>query len=72
MCLGAIYWARLDRLIYANSRFEASAVGFDDTFFHEEIVKPEDLRTLQTTRMASSEALAVLRAWFDLDGRELY
>lgn len=72
MCLGAIYWARLDRLVYANSRFEASAVGFDDTFFHEEIVKPEDLRALQTTRMASGEALAVLRAWFELDGRESY
>ena len=72
MCLGAIYWARLDQLIYANSRFDAAAIGFDDAFFHEEIAKPADLRALRTTHMANDEALAVLRDWSDLRDRELY
>ncbi|HKK79173.1 MAG TPA: nucleoside deaminase, partial [Phaeodactylibacter sp.] len=39
MCLGAIYWARPDRLVYACDRRDASAVGFDDSFIYEELAK---------------------------------
>ena len=72
MCLGAIYWARLDRLYYANSRIEAAEIGFDDAFIYDEIAKPTDQRAIPTIRMASHEALAVFRAWPDLSGKVAY
>ena len=72
MCLGAIYWARLDRLYYANSRVEAAEIGFDDAFIYEEIAKPTDQRAIPTIRMATNEALAVFHAWPDLSGKVPY
>ena len=41
MCLGAIYWARLDNVYYANNREDAANIGFDDDFiYHEMVLKP--------------------------------
>ena len=37
MCLGAIYWARVSKVIYANTRHDAAAVEFDDDFIYKEI-----------------------------------
>ena len=43
MCLGAIYWAHLDKIYYANDRKDAAEIGFDDDFIYQEIaLKPED------------------------------
>ena len=72
MCLGAIYWARLDRLYYANSRVEAAEIGFDDAFIYDEFAKPTDQRAIPTVRMASHDALAVFRAWPDLAEKTHY
>ncbi len=69
MCLGAIYWARLDRLYYANTREEAAEIGFDDAFIYDEIAKPTSQRTIPTVRIASREALSVFRAWPQLVGK---
>ncbi len=44
MCLGAIYWARLDHIYYANDRKAAAEIGFDDNFIYEEIATPMDQR----------------------------
>ena len=41
MCLGAIYWAHLDRIYYANDRKDAAKIGFDDEFIYEEIITDE-------------------------------
>jgi tRNA(Arg) A34 adenosine deaminase TadA len=38
MCLGAIYWARIDRIYYGNTRVDAARIGFDDEFLYTEIV----------------------------------
>ncbi len=72
MCLGAIYWAHLDHLYYANSREEAAEIGFDDAFIYEEFTKPIDQRTIPTVRIASHEALAVFGAWPDLEDKVNY
>ena len=40
MCLAAIYWARLDRIFFANSREDAAAIGFDDALIYGEVSKP--------------------------------
>lgn len=43
MCLGAIYWARLDKMYYANNKTDAKNIGFDDSFIYDELeLKPEN------------------------------
>ena len=63
MCLGAVYWARLDKMYYGNSKADAAAIGFDDQFIYEEIdLKPTD-RKLKSERILESEALAAFKHW---------
>lgn len=63
MCLGAIYWARLDRLVFANTRQEAAAIGFDDLLIYTEIPRPVDQRKLPTLHVPNAEAGAVFAEW---------
>ena len=63
MCLAAIYWARLDRITFANSRQDAAAIGFDDELLYGEVSKPVEHRTIPTIRLALPEAKAVLDEW---------
>ncbi len=63
MCLGAIYWARIDRLYYANTRKDAAAIGFDDDFLYREVTLPLEKRTKETSRLLSGEAWAVFEEW---------
>ena len=46
MCLGAIYWARPERVIYANTKADAAAIGFDDAFIYQEMAAPKDKRKI--------------------------
>ncbi|MBS7348518.1 MAG: nucleoside deaminase, partial [Muribaculaceae bacterium] len=56
MCLGAIYWAHLDRLYYGNDKHDAANIGFDDSFIYDELdLKPEQ-RRLASSRLLSEEA----------------
>jgi len=63
MCLAAIYWARLDRLWYANGRADAAAIQFDDDWLYREVVLPPDARSLPATQLLRDEALEVFHAW---------
>ena len=63
MCLGAIYWARLDRITFANSRQDAAAIGFDDEFLYREVAKPVGDRAIPTIKLAMPEAEAVFAEW---------
>jgi tRNA(Arg) A34 adenosine deaminase TadA len=63
MCLGAIYWARLDHIYYANTRQDAARIGFDDAFLYEEIPLPIEQRMIPATRLLAPEASAVFAAW---------
>lgn len=65
MCLGAIYWARPNRVFYANTKVDAAQIGFDDQFIYEELDKPLDARALPMTQLLRDEALASFRAWAD-------
>jgi tRNA(Arg) A34 adenosine deaminase TadA len=65
MCLSAIYWARLDRLYFANSRDDAKAIGFDDAHIYEEVGKPVHERVIPTVQMHLPEAAAVFAEWHD-------
>ena len=63
MCLSAIYWARLDRIYFANSREDAAAIGFDDDFLYREVPKPIEERTIPTMKLELPEAKAVFDEW---------
>lgn len=63
MCLAAIYWARLDRITYANTREGAAAIGFDDSLIYDEVAKAIGARTIPAVRMDLPEAAAVFEEW---------
>jgi tRNA(Arg) A34 adenosine deaminase TadA len=63
MCLAAIYWARIGRLVYANTRDEAASIGFDDAFLYGEMPKDQLKRALPTAHVALEEARAVFELW---------
>jgi tRNA(Arg) A34 adenosine deaminase TadA len=63
MCLGAIYWARLDKLYFANTKQDAKDIEFDDSFIYEELDLPIEKRKIPTTQMLREEALAAFNKW---------
>ncbi len=63
MCLGAIYWARLDRLWFANARADAAAIGFDDAYIYTEIALPIPARAIPTAQLLADEARAAFAEW---------
>jgi len=63
MCLGAIYWARLAHVYFANLATDAARVGFDDAFIYREIAQPHARREIPMTQMMREQALAAFRAW---------
>jgi len=63
MCLGAIYWAHLDKVYYANDRKDAADIGFDDDFIYQEIeVKPQ-YRKKPSEILMREEGLEAFRIW---------
>ena len=65
MCLGAIYWARLDRVYYANTKADAAQIGFDDQFIYDELELPIGDRLLPMIQLMRDEALAAFQEWAD-------
>lgn len=63
MCLGAIYWARPDKMYYANTKADAAEIAFDDQFIYDEIEIPVENRKLVTEQMMREEALEAFRLW---------
>jgi guanine deaminase len=63
MCLGAIYWARPDRVYYGNTAADAAKVGFDDSFIYDEIPLPLDQRKIPMVQMMHDESIEGFRAW---------
>lgn len=63
MCLGAVYWARLSRLVFANTKDDARNIGFDDSFIYKEIELKYNERAIPTEQMMRDEALAAFQLW---------
>ena len=63
MCLGAIYWARIDRIFYGFGVQDAAAIGFDDRFIYEQLAKPLEQRQIPEIQVLDSEALEVLKVY---------
>ena len=72
MCLGAIYWARLDRVVYAGTREDAAAAGFDDALIYEELTRPPEARHIPMTSLLRDEGRRPFRAWERAEDRTAY
>ncbi len=63
MCLAAIYWARLRRIYYANTRRDAAKIGFDDEWLYCEVTRLVSRRKLPMKQLLRKEALEVFTEW---------
>ena len=65
MCLGAIYWAKVPTVYYANTNEEAASAGFDDGLIYKEIEKPINLRSIKFSHLPDEEAAKAFQIWKD-------
>lgn len=72
MCLGAIYWARLDKLYYGNTKEDAKDINFDDSFIYEEIELTPDKRQLPSENFLRDEAIKAFEQWMETDSKTEY
>ena len=72
MCLGALYWARPERIVFAATREEAAAAGFDDDRIYRELVRPIDERTLPTQHVPVDGRHRPFEAWSRQQDRITY
>ena len=63
MCLSAIYWSRLDKIYYANTREDAKNIDFDDSFIYLEIPKKISDRKIKMIQMLRDDALKAFEIW---------
>ena len=63
MCLGAIYWAHLDKIYYGNNKTDAARIGFDDSFIYDELALKREDRNKAMEELLPDEAIAAFRAW---------
>jgi tRNA(Arg) A34 adenosine deaminase TadA len=72
MCLGAIYWARIARVYFANTAADASRLGFDDSLIYRELAQPHSQRRIPMTQIMRKEASAAFREWEDRSNKIAY
>jgi guanine deaminase len=72
MCLGAAYWARLDRIVFAATRADAAAAGFDDEEIHAELARPPLRRKLIMQEALRERAVEVFSEWRRLSDKTPY
>lgn len=72
MCLGAIYWARPKRVIFANTKEDAAAIEFDDNFIYHEIGTQLEKRKIPFIHAPHSEAKKIFDAWKNWVGKKGY
>ena len=63
MCLGAIYWAHLDKIYYGNNQIDAARIGFDDSFIYHELALKREDRHKPIEELLPEEAKVAFREW---------
>lgn len=63
MCLGALYWARIEQIFFANTRQQAAGIGFDDEFLYTELIKSIEERTIPTHHVNNTYAYDAFALW---------
>jgi guanine deaminase len=72
MCLGAILWARIDAVYFANNQDDAARAGFDDAHFYREVALPPEQRELPMHWLVIDGAGGAFRLWDESPGKVLY
>jgi len=72
MCLGAIYWARIDKIFYACNRYDAKNYGFDDEYLYKEINLPIGQRKISFSQLLRKKALEAFKKWEKNEKKTLY
>ena len=72
MCLGAIYWAKIDRIYYGNNRTDARNIDFADDFIYDELNRQFDERTIPIIPLLRDEALQSFRLWQEKEDKTEY
>ena len=74
MCLGAIYWAGIKEVYYANTRSDATQAGFGDSFIYDQIPLDPENRTIPSFQIKDvrPEALKVFGMWDNKDNKTKY
>ena len=72
MCLGAIYWARPDRVYFGSSAADAAEAGFDDAEIYEQLAVPHEQRRIPMVQIMRDEALRAFRVWGEKGDRVEY
>jgi tRNA(Arg) A34 adenosine deaminase TadA len=72
MCLGAIYWARPDRVFYACVAADAAAAGFEDAFIYDELKLPLVARRIPMQQLLREESLTIFSLWMDQETKTPY
>ena len=63
MCLAALYWAGVERIFYGNTKDDAKAINFDDSFIYDEIAKPYAKRAIPIINIMREEAISAFKMW---------
>ena len=72
MCLGALYWSRIDKIYYANSRDDAKQIGFDDSMIYEEMNIHLNSRKIPMIQVTHTNALKAFQEWKSKIDKNLY
>lgn len=72
MCLGAIYWAGIRRIVYASDRYRAASAGFDDERIYAELALGTDKRSITMERAMEEEGNSVLKKWEEFPDKIQY
>lgn len=72
MCLGAIYWAHIERLYYGCNQRDADEIGFSDEFIYKELALPSSERQLKTEELLPDDARRAFEAWRNKEDKVEY
>lgn len=72
MCLGAIYWARLNKIYYAATQHDAAQIGFDDKFIYDELAKDKSERFIQMNLVQPEDYLKPFEFWQNTNEKIAY
>ena len=65
MCLSALYWAGIERICYANTKRDAAAIDFDDSFIYDQLRLDYNRRSIHCEHFMRDEAMEAFRKWED-------
>lgn len=72
MCLSALYWAGVERIVYGNTKEDAKSINFDDSFIYDELELDYDKRSIRCEHFLRDEALGAFRKWAEKEDKVAY